>query len=71
MSVKHTLKTVYFKQEIYNLFLKITKNTLIEKKYQTLWQRYFVKTGIPERKNMKLHIQWMPKRYWKYLTEKF
>ena len=42
-----------------------------EKKYQTLWQRYFVKTGIPERKNMKLHIQWMPKRYWKYLTEKF
>lgn len=42
-----------------------------EKKYQTLWQRYFVKTGIPERKNMKLHIQWVPKRYWKYLTEKF
>ena len=42
-----------------------------EKKYQKLWQRYFVKTGIPERKNMKLHIQWVPKRYWKYLTEKF
>ena len=42
-----------------------------EKKYQTLWQRYFIKTGIPERKNMKLHIQWVPKRYWKYLTEKF
>lgn len=42
-----------------------------EKSYQKLWQHYFVKTGIPERKNMKLHIQWMPKRYWKYLTEKF
>ena len=42
-----------------------------EKKYQKLWQRYFVKTGIPERKNMKLHIQWVPKRYWKYLTEKY
>jgi probable DNA metabolism protein len=42
-----------------------------EKNYQKLWQRYFVKTGIPERKNLKLHIQWMPKRYWKYLTEKF
>ncbi len=41
-----------------------------EKNYQKLWQRYFVKTGIPERKNMKLHTQWMPKRYWKYLTEK-
>lgn len=42
-----------------------------EKAYQKLWQRYFVKTGIPERKNLKLHIQWLPKRYWKYLTEKF
>lgn len=42
-----------------------------EKAYQKLWQRYFVKTGIPERKNLKLHVQWLPKRYWKYLTEKF
>lgn len=41
-----------------------------EKAYQKMWQRYFVKTGIEARKNMKLHIQWMPKRYWKYLTEK-
>lgn len=42
-----------------------------EKKYQKLWQRYFNKTNIVERKNMKLHIQHVPKRYWKYLTEKF
>ncbi|TXF77323.1 TIGR03915 family putative DNA repair protein [Chryseobacterium sp.] len=42
-----------------------------EQKYQTLWQRYFTKTNITERKNMKLHIQHVPKRYWKYLTEKF
>lgn len=42
-----------------------------ERKYQTLWQRYFTKTNISERKNMKLHIQHVPKRYWKYLTEKF
>ena len=41
-----------------------------EKKYQKLWQRYFFKTNIVERKNIKLHIQWLPKRYWKYLTEK-
>lgn len=41
-----------------------------EKAYQRMWQQYFIKTGIRERKNMKLHIQWMPKRYWKYLTEK-
>lgn len=41
-----------------------------EENYQKLWQRYFVKTNIVERKNIKLHIQHVPKRYWKYLTEK-
>ncbi|RZJ49641.1 MAG: DUF4130 domain-containing protein, partial [Chryseobacterium sp.] len=25
---------------------------------------------IVERKNLKLHVQHVPKRYWKYLTEK-
>ncbi len=49
-----------------------TKNLLHEEEiqYQKLWQRYFTKTNIPERKNMKLHVQSLPKRYWKYLTEK-
>ena len=42
-----------------------------EKKYRKLWQRYFTKTNITERKNMKLHVQHVPKRYWKYLTEKW
>ena len=42
-----------------------------ETKYQKLWQRYFFKTNIPERKNLKMHHQMLPKRYWKYLTEKY
>jgi probable DNA metabolism protein len=41
-----------------------------EEMYQQLWKDYFKSTGIPERRNMKLHIQHVPKRYWKYLTEK-
>ncbi|WP_172280435.1 TIGR03915 family putative DNA repair protein [Chryseobacterium sp. LAM-KRS1] len=41
-----------------------------ESQYQKLWQRYFIKINITERKNLKLHIQHVPKRYWKYLTEK-
>lgn len=41
-----------------------------ENQYQKLWQRYFTKTNIVERKNLKLHIQHVPRRYWKYLTEK-
>lgn len=36
-----------------------------------LWKDYFKSTNIPARKNMKLHLQHVPKRYWKYLTEKF
>ena len=38
--------------------------------YQTLWQQYFSSVNIKARKNTKLHIQHMPKRYWKYLIEK-
>jgi probable DNA metabolism protein len=38
--------------------------------YQQLWQQYFVSVNIKARKNTKLHIQHMPKRYWKYLPEK-
>ena len=38
--------------------------------YQKLWSEYFDHTNIKERKNMKLHVQHVPQRYWKYLTEK-
>lgn len=38
--------------------------------YGLLWSDYFKNTNIPARKNMKLHIRHVPKRYWKYLTEK-
>jgi len=41
-----------------------------EELYQQLWKTYFNSVNIAARKNMKLHIQHMPKRYWKYLTEK-
>ncbi|MEC5167042.1 putative DNA metabolism protein [Flavobacterium sp. PL11] len=41
-----------------------------EIEYQKLWWEYFDHTNIKERKNIKLHVQHVPKRYWKYLTEK-
>ncbi|MFC6997348.1 TIGR03915 family putative DNA repair protein [Rufibacter roseus] len=44
--------------------------TEVEPLYQQLWQAYFDHVNIPERKNKKLHQRHMPKRYWKYLTEK-
>ena len=41
-----------------------------EEMYSDLWVNYFKSTNIVARKNMKLHIRHVPKRYWKYLTEK-
>lgn len=38
--------------------------------YAQLWKDYFKSTNIPARKNMKLHLQHVPRRYWRYLTEK-
>lgn len=38
--------------------------------YQQLWKQYFKSVNIAARKNTKLHIQHMPRRYWKYLPEK-
>ena len=42
-----------------------------EELYQQLWKEYFHSTGIPSRRNMKLHLRHMPGRYWKYLVEKW
>lgn len=61
----------FYPEERLNLNKYQEKHHDEEQNYQKLWQRYFVKTNIVERKNLKLHIQHVPKRYWKYLTEKF
>lgn len=41
-----------------------------ESLYTQLWTDYFKSINIPARKNTKLHLQHVPRRYWKYLTEK-
>ena len=38
--------------------------------FQQLWKDYFKSAAIKERINPKLQRQHMPKRFWKYLTEK-
>lgn len=38
--------------------------------FQQLWKEYFRSTNITSRKNTKLHLQHLPRRYWKYLSEK-
>jgi len=41
-----------------------------EQLFQELWKGYFSSICIKERLNPKLHRQLLPKRFWKYLTEK-
>ncbi|HEX3007776.1 MAG TPA: TIGR03915 family putative DNA repair protein [Bacteroidales bacterium] len=41
-----------------------------EQLFQQLWKKYFKAICIEERRNERLQMQHMPKRFWKYLTEK-
>lgn len=38
--------------------------------FKRLWKQYFKSTNIAARRNLKLHLQHVPRRYWKYLVEK-
>ena len=41
-----------------------------ERLCQTLWQRYYAAANIQQRNNPRLHLRQLPRRYWRYLTEK-
>jgi len=51
---------------------KLNENLYDEKErlFQDLWKNYFKHITIKERINPKLHRQNLPRRFWKYLTEK-
>lgn len=38
--------------------------------YDQLWKDYFQSVNIVARQNIRLHIQYVPRRYWRYLNEK-
>jgi probable DNA metabolism protein len=38
--------------------------------FQKMWKSYYKSMTIKERINPKLHRQNMPRRFWRYLTEK-
>jgi len=63
---------ITFEEKAHHQLRQLSKNILTadESDYQTLWKSYFISVNIPERNNKKLHLQHVPKRYWKYLTEK-
>jgi probable DNA metabolism protein len=69
----NTVETVYFDQlPIAKETGKLTteKSDEYETAFQDLWKDYLKAITIRERLNLKLQRQHMPKRFWKYLTEK-
>lgn len=46
---------------------QLTSDELV---FKNAWAKYFQATSIQERKNMRLHLQHVPHRYWRYLPEK-
>jgi len=68
-----TVETVQFERLDASLETgKLTSEKLddYEAAFQDLWKDYLKAITIQERKNLKLQRQHMPKRFWKYLTEK-
>jgi probable DNA metabolism protein len=70
---KRNLVTLYNKKEYIILksngeIDKLINNTE-EELYQKLWKNYFNDISIKERKNLKVQMNFMPKKYWKNLIE--
>lgn len=64
---------IHFEQKDAHLISGILSEELLskdEKLFQQLWKQYFQSISIKERRNLKLHRQNMPVRFWKYLPEK-
>lgn len=69
---KKGISFITFEEQDHQNLRQLSKDILTadEPEYQVLWKSYFDSVNIPERVNMKLHLQHVPKRYWKYLPEK-
>jgi probable DNA metabolism protein len=70
--LKNTSEIKFTTNSIDNKTGKIDANIMDkdEQLFQELWKSYFNSMCIKERINPKLHMQLLPKRFWKYLIEK-
>ena len=72
--VKRGIYSIYDKKDYYliskedfiPLKLEFSKE---EKEMQELWQKFYHTIGIKERKNDRCRMNFMPKKYWKYIIE--
>lgn len=68
----HTVEEITLDNDDHLLSGKLDESLMAEdeKMFQELWKGYFNAMTIKERINPRLQRQHMPKRFWKYLTEK-
>ena len=69
----HKTEMVYFEDlQIDFKTGKLQQDVLAEDElyFQSGWRKYLHSISIKERKNLRLQRQFMPKRFWNYLTEK-
>ncbi|MFV0591759.1 MAG: TIGR03915 family putative DNA repair protein [Draconibacterium sp.] len=70
---KNKVEEVEISKKQFNAFNGQVKPALLDEEedfYQKLWRSYFKHINIEERKNLRLQLQHMPRRFWKYLPEK-
>lgn len=70
---KEKVEEVVISNQQFNRLNGQVKHDLLEEGedfYQKLWKSYFTHINIEERKNLRLQLQHMPRRFWKYLPEK-
>ncbi len=65
-------KAVIYDKKVCRM-VEVSKDEIIEDKkddyFEVLWKIYHKKMAISERRNLKLQMAHMPKKYWKNLTE--
>lgn len=68
--IKRSISVIYNKKDyiVLNTFgINIDNNS--EEIYEKLWKNYYQNINIKERKNLRCQMNFMPKKYWKYLIE--
>ncbi len=66
------MQRMTFEENMLNKKTGLPQNDVMstdEDTYTTLWRAYFKSINIEERKNVRLQMQLMPKRFWKLLPE--
>ena len=71
---KRDLISIYDKKEFYiiegqNFQMAQLKESTNEKEMQNLWQTFYKTIAIKQRHNERCRMNFMPKKYWKYILE--